>query len=131
MSSEWGLLGLARRTYSSYRPPDAISVRLFRFMFRFCSKAVPERGRRALLSRKGTIISVLRIPQLLHNVSIEYILSPTGRVYIVRAALSHGSCLLLRYDYLISAAVIPCRTFRKACISFPPEAQRMGIPKPR
>lgn len=29
---------LARRTYSSYRPPDAISVRLFRFMFRFCSK---------------------------------------------------------------------------------------------
>ena len=84
-----------------------------------------------ILSRKGTIISVLRIPQLLHNVSIEYILSPTGRVYIVRAALSHGSYLLLRYDYLISAAVIPCRTFRKSCISFPPEAQRMGIPKPR
>ena len=32
------LCELARRTYSSYRPPDAISVRLFRFMFRFCSK---------------------------------------------------------------------------------------------
>ena len=88
-------------------------------------KKQQSRVRIQFLAAMATIISVLRIPQLLHNVSIEYILSPTGRVYIVRAALSHGSCLLLGYDYLISAAVIPCRTFRKSCISFPPEAQRI------
>ena len=59
MSSEWGLLGLARRTYSLDCPPDIPAVRLFRFMFRFRSKTVPERGRRALLSHRGTIISYL------------------------------------------------------------------------
>ena len=42
MSSEWGLLGLARRTYSSYRPPDAISVRLFRFIFASVAKQFPK-----------------------------------------------------------------------------------------
>ena len=51
MSSEWGLLGLARRTYSLDCPPDIPSVRLFRFMLRFRSKAVPEGGRRALRRR--------------------------------------------------------------------------------
>ena len=34
-------------------------------------------------------------------------------------------CVIERIDYLTSAAVIPCRTFRKSCISFPPEAQRI------
>ncbi len=48
-----GYCGLARRTYSSDCPPDIPSVRLFRFMLRFRSKAVPERGRRALRRRSG------------------------------------------------------------------------------
>ena len=53
--------GLARRTYSSYRPPDAISVRLFRFMFRFCSKTVPERGGRTLRRRPGECPVALQV----------------------------------------------------------------------
>ena len=43
----------ARRTYSLDCPPDIPAVRLFRFMFRFCSKTVPERGRRTLRRRSG------------------------------------------------------------------------------
>ena len=46
-----GYFGLARRTYSLQCLPDISSVRLFRFMFRFCSKTVPERGSRTLRCR--------------------------------------------------------------------------------
>ena len=69
MSSEWGLFGLARRTYSSYRPPDTISVRLFRFMFRFCSKTIPERGRRnnRALAAKNSSPPLRRTPSGVTN----------------------------------------------------------------
>ena len=62
---------------------------------------------RVLSPYGATIISVLHIPQLLHNVSIEYILSPTGRVYIVRAALE------MRYTHYVVSGGGESLTLRK------------------
>ena len=98
---------------AAVRPSDAISVRLFRFMFRFCSKTVPERGRRALRRRsRKRSVALQELPQ---NAGYSLVIHACTRNNKERHPSGASLCigLRLRPSRLLAGPLFPKPQSRK------------------